>query len=154
MSKGVVRGFVGVLVALAVGVAGCGGDDETTASLTPAQFKKQANAICVQQTEKRNRAIEKELERIDPADPEKLLPKEQREQLVLKTLPSYKEIPEKLEALGFPEGDEEELEALVEAMEEAASDVEADPGKALVSTKQFFKASKLAADYGLTECII
>lgn len=153
MSKGVVRTLIGVLalVALAGAAIGCGGDDETTSSLTPAQFKKQANAICNQQTEKRNEEIR---EAIEGLPKEKLLPKKEREQLVLDTLPTYAEIPEKLNALGAPEGDEEKVEAIAKAMEKAARDVEENPGEALVSTKQFFEASKLAAEYGLEECII
>lgn len=154
MSKGVVRALGGILAALALtlAVAGCGGgDDDTTASLTPAQFKKQANAICNEQTEKRNQEIR---EAIQGLPKEKLLPKKDREELVLQTLPKYAETPEKLRALGAPEGDEEEVEAIAKAMEEATRKVEADPAQALVSTQQFFEASKLAAEYGLEACII
>ena len=146
-----VGALVGVLVVLAMVAAGCGGGDDTTASLTPAQFKKQANAICKQQTEKRNEEIR---EAIAGLPKEKLLPKKEREQLVLDTLPTYAETPSKLKALGAPEGDEKKVEEITEAMEKAAEDVEADPAKALVSTQQFFEASKLASEYGLTDCII
>jgi hypothetical protein len=138
------------VLALALVIAGCGGGDETTA-LTKGQFLKQGNEICKQQTEKRNAEIRKAIEGKDQT---KLLPLAQREKLVLETLPAYAEVPKRLQALGAPEGDEKEVEAITTAMEEAVKSVEADPKAALESTKQFFKASKLASEYGLEECVV
>jgi hypothetical protein len=136
------------LVALVVG--GCGGGDETTA-LTKGEFVKQGNQICLQQKEQRNAELRKA---IQGKDQTKLLPLAQREELVLQTLPSYAEVPDKLEALGVPDGDEEEVEAITKAMDEAVKDVESNPKEALESTRQFLKPSKLASEYGLTECVI
>lgn len=150
MSKGIVVALVAGLMALALLVAGCGGGDETT-SLTRSQFLKQGNAMCEEQEERRNQAIQ---DAIKGKDQTKLLPLAQREEVVLTILPAYEEIPEKLEALGPPEGDEEKVEAIAEAMEKAASDVKSDPGKALESTSQFTQANKLSIEYGLTNCAI
>jgi hypothetical protein len=138
------------VVALALVIAGCGGGDETTA-LTKGQFLKEGNEICKQQTEKRNAEIRA---LIEGKDQRKLLPLARREKLVLETLPTYAEVPKKLNALGAPEGDEKEIEAITKAMEAAVKSVEANPKEALESTKQFFKASKLASEYGLEECVV
>jgi len=146
--------MAGVLVALvallALAIAGCGGGDETTA-LTKGQFLKQGNQICNQQREKRNAELRKA---IQGKDQTKLLPLAEREELVLQTLPAYAEVPKMLEGLGAPEGDEEEVEAITKAMEKAVEDVEGNPKEALESTKQFFEASKLASEYGLSECVV
>lgn len=152
MNKGIFRTVVIALAAaLAVLVAGCGGGDDETSSLTRQQFVKQANAICQEQTQKRNKVIQ---DAIADTDQNKLLPKSEREDIIVEALPPYAETPEKLEALGAPEGDEEKVEEILEAMEKAAADAKADPSKALTSTEQFEEANKLSGDYGLTSCIL
>lgn len=152
MNKGIFRTVLTALAAaLAVLVAGCGGGDDETSSVTRQQFVKQANAICQEQSQKRNKIIG---DAIAGMDQNKLLPKTEREDIILEALPPYAETPEKLEALGAPEGDEEKVEAIIQAMEEAAKDAEADPSKALTSTEQFAKANKLNGEYGLSNCIL
>lgn len=151
MNKGILSTVLVGLTALSLLVAGCGGGDDETSSLTRKQFLKQANAICQEQTQKRNKIIQ---DAIAGADQSKILPKADREQIIVDALPPYAETPEKLEALGAPEGDEEKVEAIVEAMEKAAEDAKADPSIALTSTKQFDEANKLSAEYGLTSCIL
>jgi hypothetical protein len=151
VNKGICRTVVAGLLALSLLIAGCGGGDDETSSLTRQQFIKQGNAICLQQTQKRSKIIR---EAIANTNQNKLLPKAEREQLVLDALPAYAETPDKLEALGAPEGDEEKVEAIYQAMRQAVKDVEADTSVALTSTKQFEEANKLAVQYGLTSCIL
>lgn len=151
MNKGIVGAVAAGLMTLALLVAGCGGGDDETTSLTRAQFLKQANAMCEEQEERRNQVIQ---DLIKGRDQSKLLPLERREKLILEILPAYEEVPEKLNALGAPEGDEEKVEAITEAMEKAARDVRSDPGKALESTDQFLQANKLSTEYGLENCAI
>lgn len=153
MKIGVFRLLGAVAAVLLVGVAaGCGsGSDATTAELSRAQFVKEGNAICKQQTEKRNAVLRKVVEQ---GDQSKVLPLAEREEIVLSILPYYAEIPQKLEALGAPKRDEKEVEAIAAAMKQAVKDVEADPAKALETTSQFYKASKLSAEYGLKDCVV
>jgi hypothetical protein len=151
VNKGSFHALVAALVAAALIIAGCGSDDDASASLTTAQFKKQANAICKRQEERRASVIQKAVAGLDQ---KKLLPLSEREDLVLETLPPYEEMAEELKALGAPEGDEQKLAAITTAMEKAAGDVTKDPASALTSTQQFDDANKLATDYGLTECVI
>jgi len=149
VNKGIIAAVVGLLALALVG-AGCGGGDETT-ELTRAQFIKQGNAICKQQKEKRDATIRAA---IKGQDQSKLLPLKQREEVVLEILPPYEEVPERLKALGTPEGEEEKVEAIYGAMEDAAQKVKADPAEALKSTTQFTKANELSSAYGLTECAV
>lgn len=153
---------LGALAALlAVVVAGCGGSsgsDGSTAELSRAhvelshaQFVKKGNAICKAQAEKRNAILKSA---IAGKDQSKLLPLAEREELVLRILPYYAEVPGKLEALGIPKRDEKQVEAIVAAMEQAVKNVEADPLKSLETTSQFYEASKLSAEYGLSECVV
>lgn len=150
MNKGIFGGLLAIFAVLALAIAGCGGGDETT-SLSRSQFVKQANANCEKQEERRANIIRKE---ITGRDQTKLLPLKDREQLVLKTVPPYEAMAAELESLGAPEGDEEKVEAIVEAMEKAAENVKDDPATALTSTSQFQGANQLAARYGLTGCVI
>jgi len=151
VSKGNVVAFLGAVMALALLAAGCGGGDDTTSSMTKAQFVKQANAICKVQNQKRGEAIKKV---IASHDPKKLLPQKDREELVLDTLPAYAAVPKQLGTLEAPAGDQEKVDAIIKAMEEAAKDVEANPAGALTSTKQFLKADEPSSQYGLTDCVV
>jgi hypothetical protein len=151
VNKGIFSTVLVALTALSLLVAGCGGGEDETSSPSRKQFLKQANAICQEQTQKRNKIIQ---DAISGSDQNKLLPKAEREQIIVDALPPYAETPEKLEALGAPEGDEEKVEAILEAMEKAAADAKANPSVALTSTKQFEEANKLASGYGLTSCIL
>jgi hypothetical protein len=162
MSFGKRGNLVGAALALAAAIlvlAGCGGGGggaettETTSGLTKAEFVKKGNAICAR--------TEKEI----AAGVEKFT----REHSVLKTKPpSEKQIAElaeevlvpkvrrqidEIRALGIPSGDEEEVEAIFAAAEEALKETEANPsvfGKGGVGP--FAKTNELAREYGLTVC--
>jgi hypothetical protein len=60
---------------------------------------------------------------------------------------------EEIRALGTPEGDEEKVEAMLEAREKGIESAQDDP-KAVVRGGEdiFAEASKLAKEYGLEEC--
>lgn len=153
MKKGVFLSLLGVLAVMSLAIVGCGdGDDETTASLTRAEFVSQANAVCVRGTKERSAKFR---EAAKEAKPGQTFSDADREQVVRDVLiPPYRKVIEDLKKLGAPEGDEQEVEAIVEAMEEAADKVEADPGPAVQSTVQFTEANKLSAEYGLTDCVV
>jgi hypothetical protein len=153
VSKGVLGSILCLLAALSLLFAGCGGgDDETTSSLTRAQFLKQGNAICKKSEEEKGKALRALVAKLDPNKP---ITQERKEQLVLTViLPPYEQTTEDLKGLGTPEGDEEEVEAIIKAMEEAAKESRADPGVAVTSVRQFEDANKMATDYGLTSCIV
>lgn len=156
MSKALLA--IGMAIALAAAVAGCGGGDDSTgdssaAALTKAEFIKQADKVCKDGEE----ALEAEAEEfaedndIDMENPTE----EQKEEVVLDVVgPALHKQGEELAALGAPEGEEEKVEALVDALESGADEIEGDP-KIVIEGKDnppLEEASELAGDYGLTEC--
>lgn len=136
------------LVGLALVLAGCGGDEETTA-LTKQQFLKQGNAICKAQADERENQVEEFAAKLDPTAK---VGNEVQEKLMLQVLPTYEKATEELKALGAPEGDEKKLEAITQAMDEAAAGAREDPVAAARTKKPFIKANELSVEYGLDRC--
>ncbi len=54
----------------------------------------------------------------------------------------------------LPEGDEQQVEDIVKAMEKSVENVEAKPLVALRNTTQFAEANELAKKYGLDDCAL
>ena len=155
MSKALLA--IGMAIALAAGVAACGGGDSSgdssTAALTKAEFIKQADKVCVDgeealEAEGEEFAEENEFDLENPTE-------EQKEEVVLEVIgPALHNQGEELAALGAPEGEEEAVEAIVNALETGADEIEDDP-QILIEGKEnpaLEEASELAADFGLTEC--
>jgi hypothetical protein len=142
-----------VLVAVAAVVAGCGSDSDTSASLTKAQFIKQADAIC----KKENAAIETEFEKFAKENniPTNKEPnKEQGEELVEQVLiPNVKNQSEQIRDLGAPSGEEDRVETLLDTLDEGIEEAEDDPAALFTAkTDPFGKANKLAREFGLEAC--
>jgi hypothetical protein len=141
------------LVALAAVVAGCGSGGDTTdetVTLTKTEFIKQGDAIC----KKSNDESEKEAEEFAKDNDFSLekASKEQLEEAVSAVLvPSLERQAEELDALGAPEGDEDEVEAIIVSLEDATAEVEDDPG-VVFQGEVLKKPSKLAEDYGFKVC--
>jgi len=141
---------------LAALVAGCGGGDETTdasVTLTKVEFVKQGDAIC----QAGNKEIEEGFEEFAKENdlPENKEPsKEQGVELVETVLlPSIEQQGEELRELGAPEGDEEQIDEMLTALEDAVAEGEDEPeilfeGK----TDPFGKPNQLAEDYGFKVC--
>jgi hypothetical protein len=143
-------------IALAAAVIGCGGGDDSSdsssAALTKAEFIKEADKVCKDGEE----ALEAEGEEfaedndVDIENPTQ----EQQEEVVVDVVgPALHKQGEEIAELGAPEGEEETVEAIVEALETGSDELESDPG-AFIEGKEnpLAEASKLARDYGLTEC--
>jgi hypothetical protein len=149
MSKGIV-GWIVALIAVA-GLAllgGCGSSGED--SLSKAEFEKKAGAICDEAEEKRAKVVSGLVQEADPNGDVQA----QQEQVIHKALPTYEEAASKIADLGAPEGQQEKVDALVSAMEEAAEKALADPHTAVVSNIFFRKADQLAQEYELSGCVI
>jgi len=68
-------------------------------------------------------------------------------------VPSYEDLAAQLDALGAPEGDEEEVDAIITALNDGIAVVESDPEAAVASEDDPFEEYQtLAEDYGLQEC--
>jgi hypothetical protein len=149
MFKGVFGSIFAVAAALClVAITGCGSSSEDT--LSKAEFEKQAAAICKKSEEERGKAIASVIENADPKGDQQA----QQEQVIKKAMPTYEEAAQQIEDLGAPEGQEEKVEALVEAMEEAADKSNADPHTAVASNVFFRKADKIAQEFKLSGCVI
>lgn len=147
---------IGVLSAMLVCVglvAGCGGgDDETTVTLTKAEFIAKGDVICKNGDEE----VEVEADAyaedkgIDTENPEP----EDLEGVVTEVfVPSLQKQADELRELGVPEGAEEEAEEVLEALDEAIAGLEEDPGEALSSDSgPLAEASEKAAAFGFQEC--
>ncbi|HWO47338.1 MAG TPA: hypothetical protein VNM41_04690 [Solirubrobacterales bacterium] len=156
MNKALLAALAALAVVAAL-VAGCGGGDDTTtdetATLTKAEFIKQGDAIC----EKGNEELEGEFQSFAKENDiplEKEPNTEQSEELVEEVLvPNIQNQAEELRALGVPSGDEDQVNAMLDSLEEGIEEAEDDPGDLFSGkTDPFGKANKLASEYGLKVC--
>lgn len=147
MKKGALLALVAALVAL-LAFAGCGGGDETTA-LTKAEFTKQVNAGCKEHEDEQNKLFKEVTSSMDPTE----VTRSDQELLISEVLlPPYEKDIENLKSLSPPAGDEQQVEAIIEAMENTVKRVEAKPLVAIRDSSQFTEAKKLLKEYGLTKC--
>lgn len=154
MNKRLFALFVAAL-ACVVAVAGCGSsdDNDSTASLSKAQFVKQGNAIC----RKGNAKIESEFEEFaenhqlqENKKPSKPVLEEATETILV---PQISNQVEEIRALGTPEGDEGEVDAILGGAEEAVEEAEEDPATfAEGESAKLKEVNKEAREYGLTVC--
>lgn len=144
------------LVALAVLVAGCGGGDSTTdatVTLTKAEFIKQGDAICKQGNAEIEAGFEDFSE--DNDIPQNQEPSKTQGVEIVETVivPNIKQQGEEIRALGAPEGEEGQVEDLLDSLDAAVSEAEEDP-ESLFDEKSdpFAEANRQATDYGFEVC--
>lgn len=134
--------FVLALLVLAAAAlaAGCGGDDGP-APLSKEEFISQADAICQ----------ESDAEVAMAAEEAGLNQKSSEQEInafITDTVPpNVQQQADEIDALGKPEGDEEEITAIVEGLNSAVAETEEDP-----SSNAFAEPSMLAQEYGLQSC--
>jgi len=141
-----------LVFALVVGLAaGCGGDSDSDASTpTKAEFIRQADALCEQADAKQ----EKDLQSYASKSSKDFSSQAVQENVITVVgMPPIQEQAEKIGKLEVPDGDEDEVRAIVDGIEAAVAKVEADP---LSMTREgdspFTEADKLARTYGLKAC--
>jgi hypothetical protein len=141
------------VVAIAFGAAGCGDDETSTessstaASITKEEFLTQANEICAAGNKEIDAGAQEAFSGGKPS-------KADIEQFATETLlPSVESQVEEIRALGVPAGDEDQVNAILDAADQAVEETKADPTLAASeSGDPFAEANKLANDYGLNEC--
>jgi NH3-dependent NAD+ synthetase len=152
---GLVAGAISVVL-----VVGCGGGDDSTAAatITKAEFTKQADAICAKSKETREAAVAEmdekyyEIEGTDTAsqpangDLERKLAEEMVDN---KIVPLMKEQLAGLENLSAPDGDEAEVSKLVESYATLLDETEKEGFKALITFVGIDDFQKKAKAYGL-----
>lgn len=153
MHKGVVGIVIGaaLLAVTALVVAGCGGGGGgSTAALTKAQYVKQANAICEKGAQEREAAVNELAEEIKPGADVGELPKNRLVEVVVDPLAN---MVDELAALPAPEGDENQLEPMVEGYERAVGEIEENE-EAAFSSEVFKDPDATALKYGLENCVL
>jgi hypothetical protein len=148
---------VALLAALALLVPiGCGSDGSDSGGsgstdLTRAEFIKKAEAIC-EQTDKAQEAAQRAFQKKYP-EADSTTPWEEKI-IVVAGLPPVQKEAEALGALPVPSGDEEEIQAIVESMEDGVDGARSNPASLLQegSVGPFTEAVKLAREYGFKAC--
>jgi hypothetical protein len=150
-----VRGFlivVGSTVALlAVGIAGCGGGDdttevETTAALSKSEFVTQANQICREGNKETDAAFENFDNETSKAEAETVIEDT--------FVPSVQRQINEIRDLGAPEGDEAKVDHMLDLAQADLDRIAEEPGIVLngEDVDQFADFAKIGHPYGLTEC--
>lgn len=146
------------MAALAVGAvallaAGCGDDEEaadTTVGtpLSKPDFIAQADAICAEGSETIDAAAAEEFGAGQPTDEEAVAFAEDV------VIPTLEDEANQIDELGPPNGDVDDVEALVEGLRGAIDEVEDNPEGIVDGSAEaaFADVNELAADYGLKEC--
>jgi hypothetical protein len=152
LKKGILQALLGAVVMASLILAGCGGGDDETASLTRAEFIEQGNAVC-KAAEKERGELLQGAEKLNK--PGETLDKAGKEKLVITVAAKpYRKMAEELEALGAPEGEEERVEAIIEAMKVASQQAEENPIKVLEEIGPFAKPNKLIEEFGMKGCLV
>jgi hypothetical protein len=145
--------FIAV-VALAALVAGCGsGGDDSTVTVTKAQYTKKADAVCVKNSgaiTQRFHAYVVKFEKENKKEPgtgqhvmiaEKVL------------LPGFQTEAEELRELDAPAEDEEQITAMLDAFEKGIEEGEENPKPFVIKgSPSFRRALDIATKYGLESC--
>lgn len=141
------------MVVSAVLMAGCGGGEDTadaTVKLTKAEFIKQADAICEEAFEQREDRVAEIAE--ENGFSFENINKKHLEQLATEAvIPTLNRQVEDLNALGLPEGDEEQAREVIVSLENVRDEFEDNPGLA-GEGKPLEEPSKLAKAFGFKVC--
>jgi hypothetical protein len=158
LSKRLIAALFGVL-AIAVVVAGCGSSsssEENTSSLTKAEFIKKGDAICTaanKENEVEFEAFATENNLSESKEPSEA----QKEEIATNILlPSISGQVEEIRSLGAPEGEEEQVNEILETVEEEVEEAEAEPAVLFEEEEgaesPFTEGNKLAREYGFKVC--
>jgi hypothetical protein len=145
-------------MAVAVIAMGCGSDEDSgsasagdSSSLSKAEFVKQANAACLKprETALQEVAAYSQKHRSEGLS-DTLLGRKAIKVVLLKT---FEEEIAALRALGAPEGDEEEIDAMLAATQSALDEAKELPKTSSKEVESYFgDADKKLRQYGLTGC--
>ena len=134
----------------AVGAAllaiGCGGDDDGGSSISKQEFLKQGNEICAKGNQELDQAANETFSGGPPSEEEVVTFVDDE------LLPNVEGQVSDLRDLGAPEGDEDEVNAILDAADQAIEAIGDDPAAAFRGDDPFAEANQLARDYGLVAC--
>lgn len=141
------KAIIGLAVAAAL-LAGCGDDDS---SVSKQEYDQQLELICNKGLQEREELIDDLSNKIQESNQGSDL--KVQEENIRELVAIYQRNTEEIADVGFPEQNEQKAEELVQAREDAAAKVEADPFGSLGTTNTTFeKANKLAEDLKAKSC--
>lgn len=134
-----------LLIALSPLFAACGGGDEAPEPepITKAEFVTQAEEICSEGNEE----LEAAAQEFSAQPSEEEITQFAEDELV----PNLQQQHDDIAELGAPEGDEDEVQAILDSLQEGIDAVEAEPAS-LLEGDPLAEASDLAEAYGLPKC--
>jgi len=144
VNKGAIGSIVGLAAVAALLLAGCGGGGET---VTKTDFVRQGNAVCGKWQQARGNRFRAVNSKFKPP-----ITQAKREKAILFVMEPYGEAIEGLKELDPPAGEEEKVEAIIKAMEEAWNQARANLGTLISSGAPFIQSNRLVEEYGLKEC--
>lgn len=144
------------VVALAAIAAGCGSSDDGTdtvdATITKNQLIAQGDRICKQSDKEIEAGAERYAEENGIAKDEEPNKEQSVELIETVVVPKIRSQSESIRALGAPAGDEEEIEAMLDSLDQAVEEAEDNPGSLLNDGDPFADAVGKARDYGFKVC--
>jgi hypothetical protein len=145
--------IVGVFSLMMVG--GCGGGEDSSTTLTKAEFTKQANAVCASSQKARKAGIDdysKKVEEQSNGKPTAAIEREVGQETIDEAIiPSLEDQLQQLEDLGVPAGDEAKVERMLNNLSLAVGELEGDGLESLNQGGKLADFTEEARDYGL-EC--
>lgn len=158
MSKRLIALLIAAM-ALAAIAAGCGSSDDSTdtvevdVNVTKAQLIEQGDTICKQGNEEIEEGFEAFQEDHDIPDGQEPSDEQGVEIVEQVIVPNLKTQSELIRGVGTPEGDEEEIEAMLDSLDTAIEEAEDDPESLFnEDTDPFADANEKAQAYGFSEC--
>jgi hypothetical protein len=137
-------------LALVALIAGCGSSDDSSSSLTKAEFVKKGNAICAAGNKEIEDGFEAFAEEHDLSGKQPPSEAESKEVAETVLIPAVSKQVEQIRALGPPD---DEAEEVVDSAEESLEKAEEDPVGFIEGDGAGFAATnKKARAYGLTVC--
>jgi len=149
--------LVGAFAIAAIGI-GCGSDSDdssqvnATVVVAKPTFLKKAEAVCTRNYENVKAGYEDFVKK--NGGPENAFDdaESQAEYVDTVIIPEKEKTIEELQELGAPEGDEQQVEEILDAYEEGIDVAEEDPQAAMSSQGVFAYATSVAEKYGLENC--
>lgn len=134
------------VIAAALAWIGCGSSGSDEGSLTKADFIRKADAVCSEWQQARDQRYTAAASKFG-----NLNNKANKEKAILYILAPYEVAVEGLGEITPPAGEEDKVDGVVKAMEEAMAQTRKNP-VAASEEAPFDKPNKLAESYGLEEC--
>lgn len=152
--------------------AGCGGSDSSddgattaadvtveTGSLSKAQFIQEASEACKSNRAKFTRELTdfiklagEKTAKVSAGNEKKIGNEIQTSMVKTIFIPDFEQLVSELTELGAPSGDEEQVTALVQAIQQTLDKAKKEPTEVVKQLTPFGQAIKIATAYGLTVC--